>query len=59
MDIMNWRKSSYSGGNGAECLLAGNTSRHVVVKDSKDPESPVLAFTPEGWRTFVAQLKNK
>jgi hypothetical protein len=26
----------------------------VAMRDSKDPESPVLLFTPEQWGAFVA-----
>jgi len=53
-----WRKSSYSGGNGAACVeAAGGISGMIVVRDSKDPDGPILAFTPAEWRAFLAQLK--
>jgi hypothetical protein len=29
----------------------------VAVRDSKDPEGPRLAFTPDGWRAFTRQIK--
>lgn len=53
-----WRKSSYSGNNGGDCVeVAGNLRVVVAVHDSKDPEGPVLVFSPGEWRAFVGGLK--
>jgi hypothetical protein len=53
-----WRKSSYSSGNGGNCVeIAGNLPGVVVVRDSKDPRGPVLMLTPAQWRTFAAGVK--
>jgi hypothetical protein len=53
-----WRKSSYSGSNGGNCVeVAGNLAGVVAVRDSKDPAGPVLAFTPDDWRAFTAAIK--
>jgi hypothetical protein len=50
-----WRKSSYSGGNGGNCVeVAFNLSGIVAVRDSKNPAAPALTFTPEAWRAFLA-----
>ncbi|OWV07402.1 DUF397 domain-containing protein [Micromonospora wenchangensis] len=50
-----WRKSSRSNGQGGACVeVADNLSGVVAVRDSKDPEGPVLAFGPDTWREFVA-----
>jgi hypothetical protein len=53
-----WRKSSYSGGNGGECVevavLPGQTH---AVRDSKDPDGPKLMFDSAAWRVFAAQVK--
>jgi hypothetical protein len=60
MDVSSpaWRKSSYSGGNGGNCVeIAGNLSGIVAVRDSKDPHGPALIFTPDEWRTFAAEVK--
>jgi hypothetical protein len=54
---MNWRKASYSSGNGGACVEAGNTQRGVAVRDSKDPEGPRLAIPAEGWKAFTRQVK--
>ena len=55
---VNWRKSSYSGTNGGNCVeVAGLPAAGVAVRDSKDPDGPRLAFAPEHWRTFTDQVK--
>jgi hypothetical protein len=53
-----WRKSSYSGNNGGNCVeVARNMPDAVAVRDSKDPEGLRLVFTPDEWRVFVAGIK--
>jgi Domain of unknown function (DUF397). len=55
-----WRKSSYSGGNGAACVeVNGDIPGVVAVRDSKNPDGPILAFTPAEWRAFLTELKAK
>ncbi|MFE2034096.1 DUF397 domain-containing protein [Streptomyces scopuliridis] len=52
-----WEKSSYSSGEGGECVeFARNlaTSGIVPVRDSKTPTGPVLLLTPAAWNDFVA-----
>ncbi|MET8529062.1 DUF397 domain-containing protein [Micromonospora sp. NPDC005172] len=49
-----WRRSSRSGPDGGNCVeVADNLSGLVAVRDSKDPDGPVLVFEPEAWRAFV------
>jgi Domain of unknown function (DUF397) len=52
-----WRKSSYSGGNGGECVEVAASGR-VLVRDTNDRAGAVLAFTPDAWRAFAAGIKN-
>jgi hypothetical protein len=55
-----WEKSSYSNGEGGQCIeFARNfiASGVVPVRDSKDPEGPALAFSPASWATFVDAVK--
>jgi hypothetical protein len=53
-----WRKSSYSGSNGGNCVeVADNLPGVIAVRDSKDPAGPVLSFTPDDWRAFTAEIK--
>jgi hypothetical protein len=51
-----WRKSSYSGTD-TNCVEVGAADHVVAVRDSKDPDGPVLAFGPADWATFVATMK--
>jgi hypothetical protein len=52
-----WRKSSYSGNNGGQCVEVGNSARVIVVRDNTNPTGPVLAFGPQDWRRFTDQIK--
>jgi hypothetical protein len=55
---MTWRKSSYSGTQGGNCVeVARATADVVAVRDSKDREGPRLAFGPGQWRRFAAGVK--
>jgi hypothetical protein len=54
-----WRKSSYSGTNGGNCVeVARNLPSVVAVRDSKDPGGPALVFTTVDWEAFAAGLKD-
>lgn len=54
-----WRKSSYSGSNGGECVEVGRGAENhsVPVRDSKDPHGPALVFSPVGWASFLAAVR--
>lgn len=47
MDLTNtkWRKSSYSTSNGGNCVELANAAGAVAVRDSKDPDGPILLLT--------------
>jgi len=53
-----WRKSSYSGNNGGNCVeVAANLPGVVAIRDSKDPEGSTLVFTTQDWRAFISGAK--
>ncbi len=53
-----WRKASYSGDNGGNCVeVARNLPGVVAVRDSKDPHGPAVVFTLADWKAFTAVLK--
>jgi hypothetical protein len=53
-----WRKSSYSSGNGGNCVeVATNLPGAVAVRDSKDPDGPKLAVSKRAWSAFVQGIK--
>ena len=51
-----WRKSSYSGPNGGECIEVA-TADAVLVRDTADRDGPVLTFTPDAWRAFTTAIR--
>ena len=51
-----WFKSSRSAANGC-CVETALTGEGMVVRDSKDPDGPVLYFAGEAWSDFVAAIK--
>ena len=53
---MNWKKSSYSGGQG-NCVEVASLRDGVAVRDSKNPGGPVLRFSADDWQAFVASVK--
>jgi hypothetical protein len=53
-----WRKSSYSGSNGGECVEVGSHRGRVLVRDTKDREGAVLQVSPAVWRSFAGRVKN-
>jgi cobalamin biosynthesis protein CobT len=53
----NWRKSSYSGSNGGECIKVASTSGSVLVRDTTNRSGPVLAFTTDAWLAFVLTVE--
>lgn len=48
-----WFKSSYSGGEGGECVEVATSPRAVHVRDSKVAAGPVLSVAPEAWAGFL------
>ncbi|WP_083972645.1 DUF397 domain-containing protein [Actinoplanes awajinensis] len=53
-----WRKSSYSVANSACVEVAFSDDRDVVlVRDSKNPAGPVLAYGADVWRSFIEDVR--
>ncbi len=48
-----WSKSSYSGGEGGECVEVAATERAVHVRDSKDLARRPFSVGRNGWADFV------
>ena len=54
---LRWRKSSYSGNGGGNCVEVAAGGR-VLVRDSRDRVGTVvLRFPPVAWRRFADRVK--
>ncbi|MFI1723155.1 DUF397 domain-containing protein [Streptomyces sp. NPDC020489] len=55
---LDWFKSSYSSGQGGECLEVALTPTTVHIRDSKTTgtASPALHVAPSTWAAFLAAL---
>jgi hypothetical protein len=51
---LDWFKSSYSGGEGGECLEVATCPHTVHVRDSKHPTGPRLTLSPTTWSAFLS-----
>ncbi|MGW0910930.1 DUF397 domain-containing protein [Streptomyces sp. NPDC002784] len=49
-----WFKSSYSDGEGGECLEVAITPTTIHLRDSKTPTGPRLTLSPAAWSAFLA-----
>ncbi|RAY16435.1 DUF397 domain-containing protein [Actinomadura craniellae] len=52
-----WHRSSYSETQVSECIEAARAERVVAVRDSKNPDGPVLAFSPAEWRGLLTAIR--
>jgi hypothetical protein len=55
-NAVTWRKSSYSGSNGGQCVEVAALGR-VLVRDTEDRAGVVLEFGPAAWREFAAKVR--
>ena len=52
-----WRKSTYSGNNGGNCVEVGNAARGVVVRDTTDRAGAALSVSAAAWRLLLAEVR--
>ena len=53
-----WVKSSLSFSNGNCVEVTGLPNGEVGVRNSRDPEGPVLRFTADEWQAFLGGARN-
>ena len=53
----NWRKSSYSGADGGECVEVASAPDAVMVRDTKDRDGSALSVPASAWRVFLATIR--
>ncbi len=53
-----WRTSSYSSGSEGQCVeVAPLADRLVAMRDSKDPDGPMLSIVPGAWTSLLGDIK--
>jgi hypothetical protein len=53
-----WRKSSYSGGNGGNCVeIARNLPGVIAIRDSKNPADGALIVPPGAFTVFTDGIR--
>ena len=52
-----WRKSSYSSGNGGECVEAGHVPGVILVRDTTNRDGGTLRFTVAAWTGLVTDVR--
>ncbi len=52
-----WRKATRSTG-GHACVEVASLPNGVAVRDSKDPDGPILRYTLPEWDAFIAGAKS-
>jgi hypothetical protein len=50
-----WRKSSYSGNTGGNCVEIAFAVEAVAVRDSKNAIGPMLSFNAAAWTAFLTR----
>lgn len=50
-----WTQSSYCGASA--CVQVAEVNGEYWLRDSKDPDGPVLRFTPAEWTAFLAGVR--
>jgi hypothetical protein len=53
----NWRKSTYSDGNGGSCIETASGGGVILVRDTTNRDGGTLGFTAEAWLAFADSLK--
>ncbi|MGP4015969.1 DUF397 domain-containing protein [Saccharopolyspora sp. 5N708] len=51
-----WFKSSHSGPNNNSCVEARLSGGGIDIRDSKDPDGPILRFGSAAWQRFLHSL---
>lgn len=51
-----WRKSTYSGTDGGQCVEVADTANVVLVRDTTNRDGGTLAFGADAWERFTKSL---
>lgn len=51
-----WQKSSFSGGGGAECVEVATHQEAILIRESDDPAA-VIATSASKWEALISGVK--
>lgn len=51
-----WRKSSYSDGNGGACVETASGTGVILVRDTTNRDGVTLSIPADAWQRFTASL---
>lgn len=54
---LTWQKAQSSTANG-QCVEIASTIGKIALRDSKDPDGPVLVYTPAEFSAFLEGARN-
>jgi hypothetical protein len=57
IDTAPWRKSSYSGTSGGDCVEAADLDGRILVRDTTDRGGVVLSLSPGAWHRLTGALR--
>ena len=57
IDSAPWRKSSYSGTNGGDCVEAADMGGRILVRDTTDRGGVVLSIPLDAWYRFTDTIR--
>lgn len=52
-----WRKSSYSGSSGDNCVEVASSSPVILLRDSKNPDGPSLTFGRAAFGVLAREIR--
>jgi hypothetical protein len=55
--MVGWRKSTYSDGNGGDCVETASDADMILVRDTADRSSVTLTVTANAWRDLLTRLR--
>jgi hypothetical protein len=55
--MVGWRKSTYSDGNGGECVETASEAGTILVRDTADRSGVTLTVTARAWRDLLNRLR--
>lgn len=58
LNTATWRKSTHTQGNGGTCVEVAIAATAVGLRDSKNPEGPVLAVSRPAFASFLRVIKS-